>query len=154
ASRLFHIIGSNEIHAKRDVKNTDWTKTSFESLHYALTHVRPHAPFLERVRSLISVALNQRTQSRTLVQIRCERGAEIARQIGLPASTVEAIYNLDEHWDGQGYPHGLRGEEIPFLARVLNLAQTLEGFYAVAGPTAAIDVARKRMGAWFDPELV
>jgi putative nucleotidyltransferase with HDIG domain len=154
ASRLFQIIGADEIKAKRDVKTTDWTRTSWESLHYALTHVRPQAPFLERVRALFSVALHQQEQSRELVQIRCERGASIARRIGLPETTATAIHSLDEHWNGKGHPDGLRGEQIPHLARILSLAQTLEVFYTTYGPVAALDTARKRSGRWFDPELV
>ena len=43
----------------------------------------------------------------------CERGAEIARLIGLSAATASAIRGLDEHWDGHGQPEGLRGDEIP-----------------------------------------
>ena len=52
SSRLFHILNSDEIRAKRDVKITDWTRVGWESLHYALTHIATDAPFLDRVRKL------------------------------------------------------------------------------------------------------
>ena len=42
----------------------------------------------------------------------------------------DAIRALDEHWDGSGHPHGLRGEEIPLLGRILCLAQTRRGVRA------------------------
>ena len=50
-----------------------------------------------------------------------------------------AIRSLDEHWDGSGYPQGLRGEEIPLLARILGLAQTVEVFWKKGG----IDTGRR-----------
>lgn len=154
ASRLFNILGTDEIKAKRDVKTTDWTKLGWESLQYALSHVRTGAPFLERVRALLSVAVHQKQQSREMVQVRCERGAGIARQIGLSERTANAIASLDEHWDGRGYPDGLTGKSIPMLSRILNLAQTLEVFLREQGPEEALQVAQDRSRRWFDPDLV
>ena len=42
--RLFHILNSDEIRAKRSVKTTDWTKVGFESLNFALGHVATNSP--------------------------------------------------------------------------------------------------------------
>ncbi len=154
SSKLFHILSADEIRAKRDVKLTDWTRTSWESLQYALTHVATGAPFLQRVWTLLRVAAKQQAESRDLVKIRCERGASIARRIGFPEPVAQAIYSLDEHWNGGGYPDGLLGEEIPLFSRIMNLSQTLEVFLVNRGRDAAIEVARKRSGRWFDPDLV
>jgi putative nucleotidyltransferase with HDIG domain len=154
ASRLFQIIGTDEIKAKRDVKTTDWTKLGWESLEYALSHVHTNASLVERVRALFDVAVHQKELDKELVQIRCERGASIARKMGLSETTALAIHSLDEHWNGMGNPDGLRGEEIPFFSRIANLSQTLDVFYTASGPQAAIDTARKRSGRWFDPQLV
>src|SRR6201999_3185159 len=92
--------------------------------------------------------------TRALMQARCDRGAAIARMLGLESETAEAIRALDEHWDGRGPPHGLRGEEIPLLGRILCLAQTTEIFHAAGGIDAAWTVAQRRSGGWFDPDLV
>src|ERR1700689_865090 len=154
SSKLFHILSADEIRAKRDVKLTDWTRVGWDSLNYALTHVATGAPFLERVRTLVRVAAKQQTESCDLVKIRCERGASIARQIGFAEPVAQAIHSLDEHWNGGGYPEGLRRQEIPLFARIMNLSQTLEVFLVNRGEHAAIEVARKRSGRWFDPELV
>jgi HD-GYP domain-containing protein (c-di-GMP phosphodiesterase class II) len=88
------------------------------------------------------------------MQARCDRGAEIALMIGLSERTAEAIRTLDEHWDGHGQPRWLVGEQIPLLGRILCLAQTVEIFHAASGIEAAYDVAARRSGRWFDPELV
>jgi putative nucleotidyltransferase with HDIG domain len=154
ASKLFHILAADEIRAKRDVKLTDWTRVGWESLQYALTHVATGAPFLERVRTLVRVAAKQQKESCALVKIRCERGASIARRIGFPEPVAQAIHSLDEHWDGGGYPDGLRGREIPLFSRIMNLAQTLDVFYTHRNPEAAIEVAEVRSKRWFDPDLV
>lgn len=92
--------------------------------------------------------------TRKFMEARCDRGAEIARMLFLSEGTAAAIRSLDEHWDGQGMPDGLRGEEIPLFARILCLAQTVEVFHAARGLDAAMDVARHRSGRWFDPDLV
>jgi putative nucleotidyltransferase with HDIG domain len=154
ASKLFHIINADEIRAKGDVKDKDWTRIAWESVRYAVDHVATSAPFLERVRTLLRVAANHRTDSCALVKIRCERGSSIARRMGFSESAAAAIYSLDEHWNGGGYPNALHGREIPLLSRIVSLAQTLAVFYAGHGPVAALDAMEKRAGRWFDPDLV
>jgi len=153
ASRMFQILGSDEVAAKRDVKTTDWTKTGWESLQYALAHVRPGAPFLDRVRALWDIARNQKKNAKQLVQIRCERGASIARMIGLPEASALAIHSLDELWDGSGQPEGLVGASIPILSRLMSVAQAVEVFHRTYGVKAAIKMVCKRSGHWFDPEI-
>jgi|HubBroStandDraft_6_1064221.scaffolds.fasta_scaffold122998_2 putative nucleotidyltransferase with HDIG domain len=154
ASRLFHILSADEIRAKGDVKTTDWTRVGWESLQYAITHVATGAPFLERVRTLLRVAATQQRDSCELVKIRCERGASVARRMGFSKAVAAGIFSLDEHWNGGGYPGGLRGKELPLFSRIMNLAQTLEVFLVNRGAEAAIGVAGQRSGRWFDPDLV
>ncbi len=154
ASRLFHILSADEIRAKGDVKTTDWTKVGWESLHYALTHVGTSLPFLERMQRLFQVAATQQQDSCDLVKIRCERGAHIASQLGFSESVAAGIYSLDEHWNGRGYPDGLRHAEVPIFSRITNLSQTLDVFLTAHGPEAAIEAAQRRSGRWFDPEMV
>jgi putative nucleotidyltransferase with HDIG domain len=154
ASRLFHILNADEIRAKGDVKTTDWTRVGWESLHYALGHVGTGMPFLQRMQKLFQVAATQQQDSCSLVKIRCERGSHIAKELGFSESVSAGIYNLDEHWNGRGYPDGLRKNEIPLFSRIANLSQTLDVFYTERGSKAALEAAQKRSGSWFDPELV
>ncbi len=154
ASRLYHILNADDIRAKGDLKTKDWTRVGWESLHYALTHVATGMPFLQRMQRLFQVAATQQQDSCTLVKIRCERGAYIAKQLGFSESVSDGIHNLDEHWNGRGYPDGLRKQEIPLFSRIANLSQTLDVFFTAQGPKAALEAARKRSGRWFDPDLV
>lgn len=154
SSRLFHILNADEIRAKGDVKTTDWTRVGWESLHYALTHVATGAPFLERVSRLLLVASTQQRDSCELVKIRCERGSYIAKQLGFSDAVAAGIHSLDEHWNGRGYPNGLRKSDIPLYSNIANLCQTLDVFLTARGPEAAMEAARSRSGRWFNPDLV
>ncbi len=154
ASKLFHALGSDELKAKRDVKTTDWTKLSWETLQYALRHVAPGKPFWERVGALFRTAANQKQQTKAVTKIRCERGSSLARLMGLSQGTADGIASLDEHWNGQGNPEGLQKTEIPLLSRIMLLAQTLEVFQASRGAETALEVVAQRSKRWFDPDLV
>jgi hypothetical protein len=108
---------------------------------------------VSRMRYFLGIA-RQEQMSRDMIAARCERGADIARRLGFPDETVTAIHSLDEHWNGNGYPEGRRGDEIPLFSRILNIAQTAEVFLAKGGSDAALVVLRERRGRWFDPALV
>jgi HD-GYP domain-containing protein (c-di-GMP phosphodiesterase class II) len=110
-------------------------------------------PLAARLKRFVRVAQRSGT-ARELIQIRCERGAEIARRLGFPEATAAAIHSLDEHWSGGGHPEGLRGDAIPLLSRIALLAQTIEVFFTDRGTDVALRVARARRGTWFDPRLV
>jgi HD-GYP domain-containing protein (c-di-GMP phosphodiesterase class II) len=154
SSRLYHILNADEIRAKGDLKTTDWTKMGWESLHYAVTHVATGASFPERIWKLLQVVKTQQRDSCELVKIRCERGSNIARKLKFSESVAAGIHSLDEHWNGGGYPNGLRRAEIPLAANIANLAQTLEVFLEERGAQVAMEAAKRRSGQWFSPTLV
>ena len=62
---------------------------------------------------------------------------EVARHIGLSTVAEAAIRELDEHWDGRGYPYSLEGEQISLCGRILCLAQTAEVYWQDGGGAAA-----------------
>jgi HD-GYP domain-containing protein (c-di-GMP phosphodiesterase class II) len=154
AARMYEILGGDERKAKQEVKSTDWTKVSFEGLEYLLRNVMPGRSRLERVFAIASVATNRDAQTRELINMRCDRGAQIAKKIGFSESTTTAIYSLDEHWNGKGFPAGRKGQDIPLFSRMMNLCQTLEVFVTLNGVSDGFQVLRDRSGTWFDPELV
>jgi putative nucleotidyltransferase with HDIG domain len=109
---------------------------------------------MQRAIRMLALAFEGQKAAREVVQIRCERGEQIARMLDLPDETARAIRALDEHWDGHGHPDGLKGKDIPLLARVLSLAQTVEVFFTTYGQSAAFEMLQERRGTWFDPLLV
>ncbi len=146
AAKIAALYGADDIAAKRDVKLINHSRIG-EALPYIVRNVG--GP-----RSLLRVFAAGKDTARAMTQIRCERGADIARLLNLPEEAAAAIYAVDEHWDGKGHPQGRAGEEIPLLGRILCLAQTTEVFFTRHGRDAALATAAERSGTWFDPELV
>jgi HD-GYP domain-containing protein (c-di-GMP phosphodiesterase class II) len=153
AAKLSYLFGADDRVVKRNVKTVDWSQAK-ENVRFTLRSVRPDGGPLRRLLQLGTLAVRSVGASRQLFKTRCERGAAIARELGFSEVTARAIRELDEHWDGLGYPAGLRGEQISLPARILGLAQSVEVFARELGPDAACTMAASRSGRWFDPELV
>ena len=153
ASRVCNLFGADDLTVKREFKTTNTSRLR-ERLAYVLRHLQGCRSTRERVATLIRLGVSGQKEAGEFIRMRCERGADIARLFELPEATADAIYALDEHWNGRGQPHGFAGEQIPLLARILCLAQTVEVFVERDGVTAALDMARERSGSWFDPDLV
>jgi putative nucleotidyltransferase with HDIG domain len=56
----------------------------------------------------------------------CVRGYNMLRKIPFLAESAEIVFSHQEHFDGSGYPNGLRGTEIPVGARIFAVADTLD----------------------------
>ncbi len=73
---------------------------------------------------------------------------------------AEAVLAHHEHWDGTGYPRGLKGKEIPLFARIIAVADTYERIAnrsegeELDGRKLAIRVIEDGAGSKFDPEIV
>jgi putative nucleotidyltransferase with HDIG domain len=152
AARLSSLFAADDHQAKRAMKAVDWSRPGALAA-YTWRSVEPGRGPVAKARRMKAVA-GEAEVTREMIGTRCERGAEIARMLELPEASAGAIAALDEHWDGSGYPQGLRGEEIPLLGRILCLAQTVEIFSRTTGPRGAYAMAIKRAGRWFDPALV
>ncbi|HVT82350.1 MAG TPA: HD domain-containing phosphohydrolase [Phycisphaerae bacterium] len=153
ASKIATLFGACDQKTKCDLKTTNWARPTGR-IGFVLRNVSPRESLLSRVSRFMKVARSGAAAARDLVETRCERGAAIARTLLMPEETAAAIQSLDEHWNGQGHPRGLAGEDIPMLARIMNLAQTAEVFYRRDGLDGMLAMAQARSGQWFDPDLV
>jgi HD-GYP domain-containing protein (c-di-GMP phosphodiesterase class II) len=61
-----------------------------------------------------------------LIKKHPQTGADIIADIPAYGGVRPAILYHHEHWDGEGYPEGLKGEDIPFLARILTIADIFD----------------------------
>ncbi len=153
AARMHNILGSDDIRAKREVKFEDWTKPSLSGLRYLMRNVLPGHSWLRRLMQAVVVGAQQHKNNAEVIGARCERGAQIARKLGLNEATAQAIFSLDEHWSGAGYPEHRKGADIPVLARIMNVSQTLEVFVSQRSVAEAVETISARSGTWFDPEI-
>ncbi len=153
SARVFALFGTDDRAMKSARMRVDWSRY-FRAVFFGLAQAAPGASWGERARRIADLARRGPGVAAELVQLRCERGAEIVLTLGMGRAAAAAVRALDEHWDGRGHPHGLQGEAIPLEARILGLAQTLEVFAARGGPAAGLRVAHARRGRWFDPVAV
>jgi putative nucleotidyltransferase with HDIG domain len=90
----------------------------------------------------------------------CFKGYHIVKKIPFLKEACDIVYSHQEHFDGSGYPRGLKGEEIPLGARIFSVADTLDAITSDRPYRAArsMAVARKEIQDWsgkqFDPEVV
>jgi putative nucleotidyltransferase with HDIG domain len=87
-------------------------------------------------------------------------GAMLAYYYGLPAELRVRTQHHHERWDGRGYPHRLGGEDIPLMARIVQVADSFDAMTeqrAYNSPRAtedAIAELRREAGKQFDPRVV
>lgn len=153
SSKMCYIFAADDRQTKNEIKTINW-RNPIRQLGFALTHAAPGQGFAAKLKRVCNIVRTGQREAKELIQIRCERGASIARQFGLSEETALAIHSLDEHYDGAGHPDGLRGSAIPLLARILGIAQTAEVFLSRDGLHAMRGVMRARRKKWFDPQLV
>ncbi|MCX7708610.1 MAG: DUF3369 domain-containing protein [Clostridia bacterium] len=88
------------------------------------------------------------------------KGAHILSAVSMFKDVVPLVKYHHERLDGKGYPEGLRGEEIPFLARILSVADAFDAmtsdrlYRSRMELSDAIDQLRNASGTQFDPAVV
>jgi putative nucleotidyltransferase with HDIG domain len=88
-----------------------------------------------------------------------EAGVELLGGIDFPEDVIPTVLSHHEKWDGTGYPHGLAGEAIPFVARILSLADVYDAlttdrsYRKGLAHEVAMGIMRKDVGTHFDPAL-
>ncbi len=87
-------------------------------------------------------------------------GEEILRPIDSLQDVLPAIRGHHEAWNGKGYPDGLRGEQIPLMARVVAVADTFDAittsrpYQGAHAAQFAVDTITKLTGSRFDAKVV
>ena len=86
-------------------------------------------------------------------------GAAILTRVNQLKDIVPYIRHHHERMDGRGYPDGLKGERIPFCARILHIAESFDSMTAdrpyrpTPGREFAISEIRRCIGSQFDPQV-
>jgi HD-GYP domain-containing protein (c-di-GMP phosphodiesterase class II) len=88
------------------------------------------------------------------------KGANILRPVPQLAEMLPGIELHHEALDGRGYPYGLKGEQIPLLARVIAVADTFDAlttnrpYQQAHTPEQALEIIRSIAGKRLDPQAV
>ena len=89
-----------------------------------------------------------------------EIGSELIAPLGFSPQVIQIIRNHHEHYDGSGSPDGLKGEEIPLLARIVAVAEAFDEMLTHSAGHEALSLGetvaefKQGSGIRFDPKLV
>ena len=98
-------------------------------------------------------------EERALVNMHPEMGKKIVSGLGGLERTVPAVLWHHERWDGAGYPHGISGEEIPVLARIMSVVDSFDAMrrnrpYRISmSIQSALQEIHECAGGQFDPKI-
>lgn len=98
------------------------------------------------------------SNEREIIKGHSDIGYRMAQSIG-ELAVADVILALHERWDGSGYPHGLKGEQIPILARIFAIVEAYDvithhrPYKAAIDNAAALKEIQSGIGSQFDPEL-
>ncbi|MBD3257017.1 tetratricopeptide repeat protein [candidate division GN15 bacterium] len=89
-----------------------------------------------------------------------EYGVEVIRDKEFPWDLRPLILHHHEHYDGNGYPLGLRGEDIPLGARIVCIADVFDAltsdrvYRKAFAPKKALEIMEEESGTTFDPVML
>jgi HD-GYP domain-containing protein (c-di-GMP phosphodiesterase class II) len=99
-------------------------------------------------------------EERRMIQQHPLAGFDMCARLGFMKDELDVIRSHHERWDGSGYPDGLKGEEVPLLARILAIADVYDALTSDRSYRKAWSHADarahilSRSGSHFDPACV
>ncbi len=99
-------------------------------------------------------------EEKTIIKKHPLIGSNIIGHLGMWTEEQRIIRHHHERIDGKGYPDGLKGKEIPFLSRVLSVADVFDALttdraYRQKMPDdVAVNIIKENDGSQFDSEIV
>jgi HD-GYP domain-containing protein (c-di-GMP phosphodiesterase class II) len=95
-----------------------------------------------------------------VIQAHTAAGVEILEVVPLLTPALDVVGSHHERFDGSGYPHGLKAEDIPVAARIFAVVDALDAMthdrpYRAARTLAeALAEVKEQAGQHFDPKVV
>jgi putative nucleotidyltransferase with HDIG domain len=100
------------------------------------------------------------TEEFAIMKTHTTKGANILRPVAQLKNMIPGIELHHESLDGRGYPHGLQGDEIPLLARIIAVADTFDAlttnrpYQQAHDPLEALRIIHNLSGKRLDPAAV
>ncbi len=110
--------------------------------------------------TLLDLPHGLNAEQRAVMQSHTVIGARILEPIRAFQAMIPIVLHHHEHWDGNGYPDGLAGDEIPELARVLSVADVFDAmvserpYRSAMAPDEVLDSIVSDSGTQFEPRVV
>ena len=95
-----------------------------------------------------------------LIKMHPVKGEEILKPIGQLKHILPIIRSHHERIDGEGYPDGLKGDEIPLLSGIISVADSFDSMMSERpykqklGIDDALSELKRCSGTQFDPQVV
>jgi HD-GYP domain-containing protein (c-di-GMP phosphodiesterase class II) len=95
-----------------------------------------------------------------IIKAHSEKGHNILEPLKQLSDSLQAILHHHERYDGTGYPHGLKGQEIPLSARIIAVADTFDAmtsdraYRSSTSPEEALSFMEQVAGSQLDLHLV
>lgn len=95
-----------------------------------------------------------------LIKEHPEKGGRILKPVAQLTNSLGGIVHHHERYDGKGYPHGLRGKEIPLAARIIAVADTFDAitsnrtYRKGRSHKEALEIIQSVSGSQLDPRIV
>ena len=77
----------------------------------------------------------------------------LVQRLNLEPEVRASLAFTYERWNGNGFPTGANGDQIPLAMRVVHLSHDMEAIARRASPAEALNAARERRDRTYDPEL-
>jgi PAS domain S-box-containing protein/putative nucleotidyltransferase with HDIG domain len=94
-----------------------------------------------------------------MIKTHSKVGYNILKKIEFPWPVARTVLQHHERWNGSGYPHGIRGEDILLEARILAVADVMEAmsshrpYRPTVGADKALDEITRNSGILYDPAV-
>jgi HD-GYP domain-containing protein (c-di-GMP phosphodiesterase class II) len=135
---------------RKSMAFADFTRP-VDTLKHAVQALPADSSLLDRARGLTRF-FNPQLHVR-YAKSHCEAGMFFARSVGMPEEIAAALDTAGERWDGKGR-RKIGGDDLPWPARVGEVADVVELFAWTGGPDVARSILRDRRGRMLDPALV
>ena len=94
------------------------------------------------------------------IKMHVQHGVKILEDIDQLSEVVDVVKHHHEHYDGSGYPSGIKGDEIPLLSRIIAITDAYDSMVSNRAyrksltPEEATEVLKNMSGKQFDPNLI
>ena len=109
---------------------------------------------LHRIRTGVGFVVSGRHEVDDMLAQHASLARQLAERLDLPTAVGEALACSYERWDGKGWPGKVAGDDAPVASRIAQLAEYVEVAFRSGGIAAARELAERRSGSQFDPNLV